>query len=337
MKPVRVRAAVCVLALGLLTACGGPGQDVVDSSDVPRLRAHAADAVNGRPRTVLPQGPRSVFTTYRTTGDDGTKVLHTKWHGRASGYTGDVWAWVPPQYDQPQYARSGFPVLIALPGAWGYPANYWTDAPFALEERLAEWSKQGKTLPFILVMPVLNPRKTYYDGSDIPGQPKMGSWLTKDVPDFARANFRTYGSRDGWAYMGSSSGGFAALKAVLKEPQRFKAAIVNGPDTAPDSPLWKGHPAEELANDPRHLARHLVARGGPQVYLAFELGSKEDAVPDVKRFIGGYTNGARGPIHSTLFEIPDGVHSGHTYIKRMADSLHWISEQMQGPVAAPSV
>ncbi|WP_411121763.1 alpha/beta hydrolase [Streptomyces sp. x-19] len=337
MKPLRVRAAVCVLALGLLTACGGPGQDVVDSSDVPRLRAHAADAVNGRPRTVLPQGPRSVFTTYRTTGDDGTKVLHTKWHGRASGYTGDVWAWVPPQYAQPQYARSGFPVLIALPGAWGYPANYWTDAPFALEERLAEWAKQGKTLPFILVMPVLNPRKTYYDGSDIPGQPKMGSWLTKDVPDFARANFRTYGSRDGWAYMGSSSGGFAALKAVLKEPQRFKAAIVNGPDTAPDSPLWKGHPAEELANDPRHLARQLVARGGPQVYLAFELGSKEDAVPDVKRFISGYTNGARGPIHSTLFEIPDGVHSGHTYIKRMADSLHWISEQMQGPVAAPSV
>ncbi|REK91428.1 hypothetical protein DY245_04715 [Streptomyces inhibens] len=331
MKCLRVGAAVSVVALGLLAGCGSGG-DVVDASSVPRLRAHAADAINGKPRVVPPRGPRSVFTPFRTTGDDGTQVVTTKWHGRKSGFTGDIWAWVPPQYHQPQYAKSGFPVLIALPGAYGYPFNYWAGAPFALEERIAEWSKQGKTLPFIVVMPVLNPAKKYYDGSDIPGQPKMGTWLTEDVPDFARANFRTYGSRDGWAFMGSSSGGFAALKAVLKQPGKFKAAIVNGPDTVPDSPMWQGYPAEMRANDPRHLARQLAARGGPEVYLAFELGSKEDAVPDVKRFISEYTG---GPIHSTLFEIPDGVHSGHTYIQRMADSLHWISEQMQGPL--PSV
>ncbi|MFH9226238.1 alpha/beta hydrolase [Streptomyces lydicus] len=327
MKWLRVGAAMSALALGLLAGCGGG--DVVDASRVPRLRAQPADAANGKPGVVMPRGPHSAFTPFRTTGNDGTQVVTTKWSGRKSGFTGDIWVWLPPQYHQPQYARSGFPVLIALPGAYGYPFNYWAGAPFALEERIAEWSQQGKTLPFIVVMPVLNPAKKYYDGSDIPGQPKMGTWLTEDVPDFARANFRTYGSRDGWAFMGSSSGGFAALKAVLKQPERFKAAIVNGPDTAPDSPMWQGHPEEMRANDPRYLARQLAARRGPQVYLAFELGSLEAAVPDVKRFVRDYTG---GPIHSTLFEIPDGVHSAHTYIQRMADSLHWISEQMQGPV-----
>ncbi|MEU7184041.1 MULTISPECIES: alpha/beta hydrolase [Streptomyces] len=332
MKCLRVRAVMCAAAVGLLAGCGNPGADAVDASDVPRLRAHAADASDGRPRMVPPTGPRATFTPFRTTGDDGTQVVKTRWHGRKSGFTGDIWAWVPPQYNQPKYLKSGFPVLIALPGSWGYPANYWASAPFALEERIAEWSQQGKTLPFIVVMPVLNPGKKYYDGSDIPGQPKMGTWLTQDVPDFARANFRTYDSRDGWAFMGSSSGGFAGLKAVLKYPHRFKAVIANGPDTAPDSPMWQGHPAEMRANDPRWLARQLVADKGPQVYLAFELGTKEAAVPDVKRFIQEYTG---GPIHATLFEIPDGVHSGHTYIQRMADSLHWISERMQGPV--PSV
>ncbi|MGW7577755.1 alpha/beta hydrolase [Streptomyces sp. NPDC054765] len=332
MKCLRVSAAVNVVALGLLAGCGGGGRDIVDASSVPRLRAHAADALNGKPRVVEPRGPRSTFTPFRTTDANGTQVVTTKWHGRKSGFTGDIWAWVPPEYHQPQYAGSAFPVLIALPGAYGYPFNYWAGDTYGLEERMAEWSRQGKTLPFIVVMPVLNPGKRYYDGSDIPGQPKMGTWLTEDVPDFARANFRTYDSRDGWAFMGSSSGGFAALKAVLKESQKFKAAIVNGPDTAPDSPLWQGHPAEMRANDPRHLARRLAARKSLPVYLAFELGSKEVAVPDVKRFINDYTG---GPVHSTLFEIPDGVHSGHTYIRRMADSLHWISEQMQGPV--PSV
>ncbi|WP_411133853.1 alpha/beta hydrolase [Streptomyces sp. C10] len=331
MKCLRVRAAVSVVALGLLAGCGD-GRDFVDASSVPRLPAHAADALNGQPRVVPPRGPRSSFTTFRATGDDGTRVVKTKWHGRKSGFTGDIWAWVPPQYHQARYAKSGFPVLIALPGAYGHPFNYWAGEAFALEERIAEWSREGKTLPFIVVMPVLNPGRTYYDGSDIPGQPKMGTWLTEDVPDFARANFRTYDSRDGWAFMGSSSGGFAALKAVLKEPQKFKAAVVNGPDTAPDSPLWQGHPAEMRANDPRHLARQLAARNGPPVHLAFELGSREAAVPDVKRFIRDHTG---GPVHTTLFEIPDGVHSGHTYIQRMADSLRWISAQMQGPV--PSV
>ena len=334
MKCLRFGATVSVIAVGLLAGCGSQGTDTVDASRVPRLRMQIADDANGAPRVVPPRGPRSAFLPYRATGDDGTRVVKTTWHGRRSGFTGDIWAWVPPQYHQPEYAKSGFPVLIALPGAWGYPSNYWADAPFALEERVAEWSRQGKTLPFIVVMPVLNPAKRYYDGSDIPGQPKMGSWLTEDVPDFVRANFRTYDSRDGWAFMGSSSGGFAGLKAVLKHPQKFKAVIANGPDTAPDSPLWKGHPAEMRANDPRWLARQLVARKGPEVYLAFELGTEEVAVPDVKRFIRDHTG---GPIHSTLFEIPGGEHSGHTYIQRMADSLHWISEQMRGPLPAPSV
>ncbi|BCK66576.1 hypothetical protein Srufu_005290 [Streptomyces libani subsp. rufus] len=325
MKCLRVSVAVSVAALGLVAGCGG---GAVHPSGVPQPAAHAADARNGQPRVVPPRGPRSSFTAFRPTGG-GSRVVTTKWHGRKSGFTGGIWAWVPPEYHQARYAKSGFPVLIALPGAYGFPFNYWAGDAFALEERIAKWSRQGRTLPFIVVMPVLNPGRTYYDGSDIPGQPKMGTWLTEDVPDFARANFRTYDSRDGWAFMGSSSGGFAALKAVLKEPQKFKAAVVNGPDTAPDSPLWQGHPAEMRANDPRHLARRLAARKDLPVYLAFELGSKEAAVPDVKRFIRDYTG---GPVHSTLFEIPDGVHSGHTYIRRMAESLHWISRRMRGPV-----
>ncbi|UQA91020.1 hypothetical protein [Streptomyces halobius] len=57
-------------------------------------------------------------------------------------------------------------------------------------------------------------------------------------------------------------------------------------------------------------------------------------MPDVKSFIRDYTG---GPIHSTLFETPGGRHSDHTYIRRMADSPHWISERTQGPVPVPSV
>lgn len=86
-------------------------------------------------------------------------------------------------------------------------------------------------------MPVLNPgtdkQEDHHDGSDIPGRPKMGTWLTEDVPDFVRANFRTFTSRDGWAFMGSSSGGFAGLKSVLKHPDKLKAVTPPAPTSSP--------------------------------------------------------------------------------------------------------
>ncbi|TJZ58818.1 hypothetical protein FCH28_01260 [Streptomyces piniterrae] len=330
MNLLRIGVTVCAVSMGLLASGGCDGSNLVGSSDAPALADHPEKANARLPKVRRPTGPRARFRTYRTTGADGTKIVKTKWRGRKSGYTGNVWAWVPPQYHQPRYAKSAFPVLIALPGAEGYPGNYWAGGDFRLQESIAEWSRQGRTLPFIVVMPVLNPEKKYYDASDIPGQPKMGSWLTEDVPDFARANFRTYDGRAGWAYMGTSSGGFAALKSVLQYPERFTAAIANGPDVAPDSVMWQGHPKEKQANDPGWLARRLVARKGPDVYLAFELGDKEVAIPKVRQFIKDHT---RGPVHSTLFWVP-GKHSSHNYIKKMADSLHWISERMQGPVPA---
>ena len=51
MKCLRVSAAVSVAVVGLLA--GSSHRDVVDASSVPRLRAHVADASNGRPRVVV--------------------------------------------------------------------------------------------------------------------------------------------------------------------------------------------------------------------------------------------------------------------------------------------
>ncbi|MFZ3475896.1 hypothetical protein ACODT3_41600 [Streptomyces sp. 4.24] len=112
--------------------------------------------------------------------------MRTDLTGPKSGFTGRVWAWVPKQYGKPEYKDSAFPVLMALPGAVGYPTNYFFSKEFRLQERIGEAADKGESLPFIVVMPVLNANKdTYYDGSDIPGQPKMGlgsrpEWLPSD-------------------------------------------------------------------------------------------------------------------------------------------------------------
>jgi S-formylglutathione hydrolase FrmB len=281
----------------------------------------------------MPTGPEASFTVQRTVEDRGsTKIGMTSYHGRKSGFTGKVWVWAPPQYFQPEYATKGFPVLIALPGGLGYPTNYWFGPDLQLQEDVYDWSQDGKSLPFIVVMPALNPDKQYHDCSDIPGQQKMGTWLTQDVPDLVRENFRTLGTRDGWGFMGSSSGGFCALKSVLQYPGTFKAAIASGPDIVPDSPLWRGNAAAMRANDPRQLAEQLIRKGGPDVYLGFQVGSMErfDMVT-VKRFIDQH---GKGPVHARLQVIDGGRHTARSYLKGMAaGTMQWISERMRGPSA----
>ncbi len=280
---------------------------------------------------LMPTGPKADFRVANTLAD-GTKIGVVTLDGKKSGFKGKVWVWAPKQYDDPKYAKSGFPVMIALPGGNGYPNNYWMGTDLKLQSSIAEWSKQGKSLPFLLAMPVLNPDdKNYYDGSDIPGQAKMGTWLTEDVPDLMKQNFRTLKSRDGWAFMGSSSGAFAGLKAVLKHPDKFKAVIASGPDIVPDSPLWAGHEKEKAENNPKVLAKHLIDIKGPDVYLAFQVGTKEKtSMAATKQFLSAYGN--KGPVHTMLREIPDGEHNAKTYVPSMGmGPIEWISKHMEGP------
>ncbi|MEU5771689.1 alpha/beta fold hydrolase [Streptomyces venezuelae] len=331
-SPTALAATAAALASALpLSACSSDKGEPVSFDDPKRPSGTTTQAKGAAAaKTLLPTGPKAAFTT-ESTLDDGTKIGVTTLKGKKSGFTGKVWVWAPKQYFDPKYADSGFPVLIALPGGPGYPNNYWMGADLKLESSIARWSREGKSLPFIVVMPVLNPdAKNYYDGSDIPGQPRMGTWMTDDVPDFVRANFRTFKSRDGWAFMGSSSGGFVGLKSVLKRPDRFRAVIASGPDTVPDSPLWAGHEKERRANDPERLARRLAERGGPEVDLAFQIGTEESGQANLRKFIRTY---GKGPVKTRLNVIRGGGHNARSYVPAMADGpIQWISEHMQAPI-----
>ncbi|PSJ27571.1 hypothetical protein B7P34_17100 [Streptosporangium nondiastaticum] len=302
-------------------------------------QAGGSNATKPDSPVLMPTGPAAEFKNTSTLSD-GTQVAVTTLDGKKSGFKGKVWVWAPKAYKDPKFKDNGFPVLIALPGGPGFPNNYWMDdGGLHLESSVTKWYNEGKGKPFILAMPVLNPQPDtgglYWDGSDIPGQPKMGTWLTEDVPDLIKANFRTIKSRDGWAFMGSSSGAFAGLKAVLKHPDKFKAVIASGPDIVPDSRLWNGHEKEKAENNPEVLAKRLIAENKPgtDVYLAFQYGTKESSViPHVDKFIATYGN--KGPVHTRLQKIEGGKHNAVTYIQGMdMGSMQWISEQMVGPVA----
>ncbi|TDU74475.1 alpha/beta hydrolase-fold protein [Streptomyces sp. A1547] len=311
------------------------GQPAAGGGQAGGADGSAKQAANSK--ALMPTGPKAEFKNSMTLAD-GTHVAVTTLDGKKSGFKGKVWVWAPKEYNDPKFAKSGFPVMIALPGGAGYPSNYWMGTDLGLQTSISKWYAEGKSKPFILAMPVLNPgpddKGIYWDGSDIPDQPKMGTWLTEDVPDLMKANFRTVKSRDGWAYMGSSTGGFASLKAVLKHPDKFKAAICSGPDIVPDSSLWKGHEKEKAENNPELLAKAMIdKKGAPDVYLAFQVGDNENnkkTLPDVQKFVATY---GKGPIHTSLRVIPGGQHNAKTYVPNMGEGpIQFISKVMEGPV-----
>ncbi|MFI8384988.1 alpha/beta hydrolase-fold protein [Streptomyces sp. NPDC085540] len=349
-EPQRSRRRIWIgagVALALLLGGGfaswkldwfsGNGEEVSFGKNTPPPATGKADpsapataaTPSGDPDVALPAGPKSGFKQ-TTKLDDGTIIAKTRLAGPKSGFEGDVWVWAPKEYDDPKYAKSGFPVLIALPGGNGFPDNYWSDRSLGLQKAISDGAKAGTSLPFVVIMPVLNPdAKYYYDGSDIPGQAKMGTWIAEDVPDFVKANFRTYKSRDGWAFMGSSSGAFVGMKTVLQHPDRFKAVIASGGEIVPDSPLWKGHQAEMDANNPEKLAQKLIDTKGPEVYINFQIGTKESGKERMTKFQQQY---GKGPVKMTIRDIQNGEHNGWHYVRGMKEgSLEWVSKVLKGP------
>ncbi|NGO79443.1 esterase family protein [Streptomyces sp. YC504] len=336
LKRPYITAVITTLAIAAALVAvlrPGSGKDEVRFGDTRQAQSTQQAKANPASDVQLPTNPRD-WETQRTLAD-GTTIGVTTLHGAKSGFDGKVWVWAPKEYKDPKYANSAFPVLIALPGAYGFPNNYWWGKDFSLQEKVAQAAAQGKSKPYIIVMPVQNPnRDNYYDGADIPGQPKMGTWMSEDVPNLVKENFRTYKSPEGWGFFGSSSGGYIGIKMALQHPDKFSFAIAGGPDTFPDSPLWKGHEKEKQANNPEQLAADLIKKGGPtKVRITMLMGDKEPA-KDLERIKGFMAMYNKGPIAIDLHMIPNAGHDGYKYGAALFQGpLDKISRHVPGPVA----
>ena len=143
--------------------------------------------------------------------------------GGASKASGQVLVWLPPQYSDPAYAHTKFPVTMVLPGQPSNPEvmfahfNFADNATHAISDHLAK--------PFIAVFPPLMtnpPRDT--ECTDIPHGPQAETWLTSDVHAAVLSHFRVSTNPKRWSLIGYSTGAFCAVKMVLGHPQLFHDA-----------------------------------------------------------------------------------------------------------------
>jgi enterochelin esterase-like enzyme len=278
----------------------------------------------------MPTGPKAALTLSQHTSVGPIYV--TTLHGARSGVSGKVWVWLPPQYNDPKYAHYGFPVVTLYAGGSSAGYNTWTDQrQLPIQAQDVALTQQGRAHPFIMIMPIQNfhdDDNRLLDCSDIPGQPKMATWMGEDVPAFVRANFRTLTGRDGWGVMGASTGGLCSAKLALQFPQTFSTAVPIDGYFIPDSLYWHGHQAAWKANTPQLM----VARSTARVNMLLTAGGSEVYEQNVvKSFIKAAKTSPS--VHLDYYVLPHAQHLTSDFERLIPMSLEYLSTYLAAPTA----
>lgn len=259
----------------------------------------------------------------------GPGVQMTDLQGRISGVVGEVYVWLPPQYNDPAYRNKKFPVVELLPG---YPGS--SKAWFGslhVNDQLGPMMQRGQIKPFILVAP----RTNILTGADtgcvnLPGKVNADSWLTVDVRKMVIDNFRAGDKADSWGLAGYSAGAHCASKLALSHPDRYRAAVAmsgyNDPALEPDSLAGKD-PKLRAETNPLHILKSANAAGRPPRTALYVSGAAGD----------GYQAGiglrqlAKGPTTVNVQQIPAdaGGHTTAVWGHQVPEVFRWLAAYLR--------
>lgn len=252
--------------------------------------------------------------------------------GPVSGIASPAYIYLPPEYFQPEYARRTFPAALVLTGYPGtaealinglkYPQN---------SHKLV---KAGKMQPLVLVMmrpTVAPPRDT--ECVDVPGGPRTETFFTKDLPKAVADHYRVGERARNWGVIGSSTGGYCALKMAMRHPGAFSAAAALSPSyqapiDATTGDLFGGSERLEREND---LMWRLEHKPAPPVSLLVSTSRHgEDNYRDTVRFVNKVKRlnrrGATTRISSII--LSTGGHNFNTWKREVPAALEWLGGRL---------
>lgn len=248
--------------------------------------------------------------------------------GGRSKVAGEVLVWLPPQYFEPAYAGTDFPVVQLLSGAPGSPSSWLLGmaAPQFLSSAVADRDAH----PFILVSAAINvdpPNNP--DCSNIPGGPQVATWLAADVPELVETSFRAGSGRADWGLMGFSEGGLCAAKLALQYPGQYAAGVSLSGDDHPDGNLLRPGTEAYRFNSPIWLIRH----PRPQPVALLLTGTRQDGSTAAEA--DAMSRSAVSPVAVDLLISQRGGHNGGVWRAVEPQAFSWLSQHVGGPAAQP--
>ncbi|WP_111767535.1 alpha/beta hydrolase [Nakamurella deserti] len=334
---VRVLAFVGVLVVGLAGAVqvnrsfgdyptlaallGEPLADQVDASDVLGTGTSAVSQSGDAPLT-------SVWTAPSGLADKG-RVTTSPIPGTVSGFQAqDAWIYLPPAYAATP--RPLLPVLILLAGQPGTPRN-WFDGPNLAGTMDAYAAAHQGIAPVVVVADWLgedaNANPLCVDsaagGNDF-------TYLSKDVPDWIRANLQVDPRPDRWAVGGLSAGATCALQLATNAPDEFPTFLFFSGQLEPTlsdradtvNTLFNG---DEDAFRKINPADIMKTRTFPNTAGMFAAGASDTEYgPSTKTM----SEAAKAAGMQVQYQTVPGAHDFITWGECLAASMDWLGTRL---------
>ncbi|GIL31929.1 alpha/beta hydrolase [Actinocatenispora comari] len=261
-------------------------------------------------------------------------VLAFRLHGARSKLNLPALVYLPPQYSLHSWRQRRFPVVEFLDGFPGRP-THWTNS-LHIQTMLDAEIRAGRMPPTVAVFPTQSTDPSTRDSEcvDEVHGPQYATYLTSDVKQVLRRDFRVLPGRSGWGLIGYSTGGFCAANLALRRGFGYAAAASISGEFAPYTgprvdDLFHGDRTVREANTPTWVVRHDRHLPAIAVYAAC-------ARPDPEPCQEGRTfaRAARGsPVSVQKVELPTGGHNFYVWRAVLPAALDFLSAHLSPPLA----
>jgi enterochelin esterase-like enzyme len=251
------------------------------------------------------------------TPSDGGQVVGFTVDGPASHLSMPVYVYLPPGYRTDTATR--YPVIEALHGYPGSPLQWIKklNAPHVLDTEIGA----GRMAPTIVLFPYQTPNpRLDTECTNLAGGPQTETFLTVDVPQYARAHFRVLNS---WGLTGYSAGAYCASDLLLRHPAEYAAAAsLSG---YADPGIRVGNGTEHTGYNEMWRLTHLPIPA-VALYLACARTDK-----NAMRGTEALARAGRAPMSVTTSYVNGGGHNQATWRAMEAPSFDWLSSWLARP------
>ncbi len=248
--------------------------------------------------------------------------------GELSGFHArDAYVYLPPVWFRTP--RPSLPVIELIQGTPGYPYD-WTRGARADRTSNAFADEHRGTSP-ILVMP--DPNGSFTGDTECVNSHlgHVGTYLTKDVPAFARKEFGAASGPNSLAVAGLSAGGTCSIMLAVRNPTIYQTfgdysgyqapSIGEGLDVVETvKGLFDGNRGDYDAHDPRLI---LKDKRFPGMAGWFEVGGQDSEADIAQKVMAPLAR--RAGIDTCVRVVPGGGHDFDTWEQAFKDSLPWLS------------
>jgi enterochelin esterase-like enzyme len=264
--------------------------------------------------------PQQIRANFKFHSD--TKTYKATIKGPASGITADVDVWTPPGYDPK--GNTQYPVVELFSGTPGTPiAWFGSGSMIEVGKKAGGMMKDGRIKPFVMVSVTINVVNSKpNECTDVPGEPKVATWLTKDMHTLMTEWFHAKDDPKSWAMMGYSEGAYCAVKLALQFPKLYHVGVGIAGTYQPDLSMVSGSTAEVTATSPFNLVR---AKPPVNLLLATTYADRESPVSAAQSL-----GAAIRPPTRVEYELKQrGGHLTSIWGTMMPQILPWLSQHLE--------